>query len=744
MKTIIKIARTELSILFFSPVAWFLLIVFTLQAGLKYLGNFDTVQTMYQGGERLPAPLTYCILSYYSFFSSVGDNLYLYIPLLTMGLISREISSGTIKLLLSSPIKLWEITLGKYLAMMVYGLLLIGILQLFLIMGLFSISSFDTGLAISGLLGLYLLICGYAAIGLFISSLTSYQVVAAIGTFGAFAAISYVGDIWQGSSFFRAVSYFLQLSAHTPSFFKGLISSQDIFYFILIILLFLSLTVLRLLFSRQSAPLWKRVMNYSIVVSVFLLTGYVTSNPYLSFYADWSADKRNTISLESQEILKKLPGPLSITAYGNVVTNHWVWDGADPRNANQSRAFWAPYMRFKPDIDLNQVLYYDKAVPVGTEREIASRAASTYSVPRDQVLSPMAVRKQITLNDDTDRFVWELQSGGRKAILRKYNDLLPDPTEKEIMAAIKRLTVDAPKIAVLTGHKERALDNQKSDGYSSLIDLGIRNVPGNQGFDIVELDLSTQTIDQDLATLVVADPQLPLDTASLSKIKAYINNGGNLLMAAEPGNLAIQPLLRELGVQLDDGVLIQENGNEANRIVAASVSRGAADLISSLNNGSRFIVAGATTLSYTTSKGFAVCPLAVTDGSDTWKTKKQIKSDTEITTFDSLAGDQKVDRALALALTRNVRNKAQKILVFGDADFLGNTEREANGNFILGVLKWYSGGTFPLEIKPQNSLDRDVLVTKRDLLVMSWLYIGVLPALLLLSGTLLLLKRRRM
>ena len=59
-------------------------------------------------------------------FESIQRNLYFYVPLLTMGLMSREFGSGSIKLLYSSPITNTQIVLGKFLAMMVYGLCMMG------------------------------------------------------------------------------------------------------------------------------------------------------------------------------------------------------------------------------------------------------------------------------------------------------------------------------------------------------------------------------------------------------------------------------------------------------------------------------------------------------------------------------------------------------------------------------------------------------------------------------------------
>src|SRR6187402_978861 len=137
MKTILRVAKTELRTLFYSPIAWFLMIVFFIQCGLKYMGSIKGIaRTQELGGMEINLlnTLTAGIFTGFSgLFPTVIQVLYLYIPLLTMSLISRETGSGTIKLLYSSPVKVREIVLGKYFAMMVYSLLLAAIVGIFVI-----------------------------------------------------------------------------------------------------------------------------------------------------------------------------------------------------------------------------------------------------------------------------------------------------------------------------------------------------------------------------------------------------------------------------------------------------------------------------------------------------------------------------------------------------------------------------------------------------------------------------------
>jgi ABC-2 type transport system permease protein len=173
MRKIFRIARFELSALFYSPVAWIVLVVFTIQSGLGFTHWFQIYGRAQKMGQHLDAMTAHIFSGKYSFYGGVKDTLYLYIPLLTMGLMSREISSGSIKLLLSSPIKVKDIVLGKFLAMMAYCGILMLILLLFVLAAGYSMHDMDYGLVICGMVGLYLLICAYSAIGLYMSSLTA-------------------------------------------------------------------------------------------------------------------------------------------------------------------------------------------------------------------------------------------------------------------------------------------------------------------------------------------------------------------------------------------------------------------------------------------------------------------------------------------------------------------------------------------------------------------------------------------
>ena len=132
MKMIRKIAKKELQLLFYSPIAWFLLVVFVIQTASIFTGQYS--EFLYRnewGGGKQFMP-SFVLFS--QIWGAVSGYLYYYIPLLTMGLVSRELSSGSIKLLYSSPVTNSQIILGKYLSMLAYAGVLCGVLFIYVLL----------------------------------------------------------------------------------------------------------------------------------------------------------------------------------------------------------------------------------------------------------------------------------------------------------------------------------------------------------------------------------------------------------------------------------------------------------------------------------------------------------------------------------------------------------------------------------------------------------------------------------
>ena len=428
MKTILRVAKTELYTLFFSPIAWFLMIVFLIQCGVVYLGVLDSAARQQElGGMGLMYMDTLTqrvFLSQRGLFGSVMQNLYLYIPLLTMSLISRETSSGTIKLLYSSPIKVREIVFGKYLAMVVYSLLLVAIVGIFVVSGMFHIQHPETGMLMTAMLGFFLLLCAYSAIGLFMSCLTTYQVVAAICTFVMIGILSYIGTLWQEIAFVRSLTYFLSINGRTQKMLSGLVTTKDVLYFIVIVYMFLGFSIYKLKGGMESKPAMVKAGRYAVIVISALMIGYVSSLPGLIGYYDATVNKERTLTPKVQGIIKELgDAPLEITAYNNLLGRYWFM--GSPSSYNQNLARWEPYMRFKSNIELKNVYYYDTAYDNPyifrgyegkTLKEIAEQYSKSMDVSLKGILKPDEIRKMIDLKPEMNRYVMLLKWKDRSTL----------------------------------------------------------------------------------------------------------------------------------------------------------------------------------------------------------------------------------------------------------------------------------------------------------------------------------------
>ena len=764
MKTTFRIARLELSNLFYSPIAWFLLIVFLFQCGLAFTGVIEGIvmnQELYPHPKGIPGltgifPPPDGILSY------ITGKLYLYLPLLTMGVMSREISSGTIKLLYSSPIRIREITFGKYLALAVYGLLLTLVVGIFAATGLMTIEHVDVGLLLAGLLGIFVVLCTYSAIGLFMSCLTSYQVVAALSTLVMFAVLNYVGTIWQGVDFVRDLTYFLSISGRASKMQGGLITTKDLLYFALIIYIFLGFSIYKLQAGRESTSWMVRAGRYVLIFVSALAIGYISSRPGLIWYWDTTATKTNTLTLNTQKIISAMgKTPLQVNSYINMLEDHYGYGRPEERNADVDR--WEPYVRFKPDIKFKYVYYYDstmsgqfwKIFPGMSLRQIAENFAKSEKLDLDRFKTPQEIAGIIDLKPELNRYVMHLDYNGKSTFLRLFDDAKVFPGETETSAALKRLTSTLPVIAFLDGEYERSTSKMDDRAYTVLTSLiTFRYALVNQGFDVETLQPG-QDIPTNIAALVIGDPRTSFSPETLARIQHYIDGGGNLLITGEPGKQAIlNPIIKPLGVQLMDGTIVQESKKFSPDLVTPYLTDTAVGfgkpLIKEQEDSLPVSLRGVAGLTYDSTGPFDIKPLLVTDANRTWNKKEKLVLDSADIVYDSAHGDKKASYPTVVRLTRKVNGKEQRIVVSGDADFLSNGElmgrwnmRTSNFDFITAVFGWFTYGQFPIDATRPKLKDNKLDVTSAGLTSLKWLFLGILPGLLLLFGTVLLIRRKR-
>ena len=240
------IAAREIRSMFLSPLAWVILAVVQFILAYIFLSRlqlFAEYQPRLMGVPGAPG-LTDIVVA--PLFGSAGIVLLMVAPLLTMRLLAEERRNGTLTLLLAAPVSMTEIVLGKFFGMLGFFAVLVALnvaMPLSLLLG----GNLDMGQFGSGVFGLCLVLAAFTAIGLFLSSLTSYPTVAGVSTFGVLLLLWIID--WAAGSGSAATSglfTYLSMVHHYQNLLKGIFSTQDVVYYLLVITTFVLLTIWRL------------------------------------------------------------------------------------------------------------------------------------------------------------------------------------------------------------------------------------------------------------------------------------------------------------------------------------------------------------------------------------------------------------------------------------------------------------------------------------------------------------------
>ena len=249
------IFKQEMRLYFTSPVAWVVFTIFLLIAGYFFYSIFAffTLASMQSAmNPQMGRDLNVTDSVMRPLFSNISVILLLLMPLVTMRLFAEERRAGTIELLLTYPVRDGAVLAGKYLAALGLYAIMIGLTLLYPGIVVYF-ARLEWGPILTGYLGLLLMGATFIAVGVFASSLTENQIVAAITTFGAlliFWILGWSADYAGGTA--GKVLQFLSILEHNDSFSKGVLDTKDVLYY-------LNFTVLALFLTLRSleARRWK-------------------------------------------------------------------------------------------------------------------------------------------------------------------------------------------------------------------------------------------------------------------------------------------------------------------------------------------------------------------------------------------------------------------------------------------------------------------------------------------------------
>jgi len=236
MRAVPTIFRRELTSFFYSPIAYIVMTVFMVISGFFFYANLSRFEEVSYAmrGQFYNMAIVFLFVS----------------PMITMRLLAEEHRSGTIETLMTAPVTDFEVVFGKYLASVAFYIVIL-IPTLAYPITLAMVGSPDWGPIISGYIGIILLGGFFLSIGLFCSSLTRNQIVAAILAFVILLLLWLLDIVSRGGGDTASdVIKYLTVFYHLDAFVKGLIDTRDVIYYVSICAFCLFATV-RVVESRK-------------------------------------------------------------------------------------------------------------------------------------------------------------------------------------------------------------------------------------------------------------------------------------------------------------------------------------------------------------------------------------------------------------------------------------------------------------------------------------------------------------
>ena len=372
------------------------------------------------------------------------------------------------------------------------------------------------------------------------------------------------------------------------------------------------------------------------------------------------------------------------------------------------------------------------------------------------VLPPEEIRARLDLWPEGNKFIMQLErESGEKTFLRVFNDMQHMPGEAEITAAFKRIAMKLPKVGFLTGHGERDIKKTGDRDYNSFAqEKPFRYSLINQGFDVEEVTLDKE-VPEDIRILVVAELRKEMSEAEHAVLDRYIARGGNLYVLSEPNRAEFMaPILEKFGVKLVPGELVRITEDYAPDLIQSTPTKEGGELMYQLAwltlTKQVMVTPSASGLDCSEVKGYKVTPLFVTD-SLVWNELETTDFVDDTARLNPAIGEMQQRYTTAVALSRQMGDREQKVIVMGDADCFSNGELSMSrkgvpaNNFLVltGGFFWLSDNEVPIDVREDNPSDNHInCLTGKSMAVWKVILMWVLPGLMAIFAVVLWFRRR--
>ncbi|MDF2430699.1 MAG: gliding motility-associated transport system permease protein gldG [Mucilaginibacter sp.] len=484
-----------------------------------------------------------------SLFNTAPYLFMFLIPAITMRSLAEERKEGTFELLLTRPLADWQIVLGKYLACLfiVFFALVPTLVYYYSVYVLGTPQgNIDTGGVIGSYIGLFLLGAGFAAIGLFASSISKNQIIAfTISVFLCFFFYNGFDSLSRLLSLQNLNLQNLGITEHYESVSRGVLDTRDLAYFVILTGLFLCLTLFVLLRQRQKSITGKDAIFCGATLGILIFLGIISGITFTRF--DFTKEKRFTISAISRHIMGSLKAPVSVTVYlkgDNFpagmkrlqrATRDMLSDLQAYSNNKLQFDFVDPVANIKSLSDEGQKKIYDSLEAKGIIGQ--NQTVKTDNGVSEMLIFPEALvrykGKEIAVNLLQTR----IGLSDEDVLNNSIQNL-----EYAFSSAVKKITSGGkPIIAFTEGHHELT-DLQLNDAMKSLAD----------GYDVGRINLKEIPFSllMKIRLLVIPKPDSAFTEEEKFKIDQYIMRGGKVLWAIDQVNAELDSLRGHGGEQM--------------------------------------------------------------------------------------------------------------------------------------------------------------------------------------------------
>ncbi|MFD0862218.1 gliding motility-associated ABC transporter substrate-binding protein GldG [Sungkyunkwania multivorans] len=525
----LAIIKREISTFFASSIGYLVIAIFLVLNGL-FLWVFESNFNI----------LDYGFADLMVFFSLTPWVLIFLIPAVCMRSFSDEKKQGTLELLLTKPLSLWQIVLGKYFGAVL--LILLALIPTFLyVYTIWQLGNpagnLDIGSVLGSYFGLLFLIASYTAIGIFASTLSENQIVALIIAiflsflcYYGFEGIADFGFLKDNSLLIEN----LGMKAHFDSMGRGVIDTRDVLYFLVVSLLFLLLTKLRL----ESKSILKPIGIFIAAATVTILVG---NQLYQRF--DLTQDQRYTLSKAAKNTVANADEAIIVDV---------LLGGSLP--AEFKRLQVETRQMLEEFASENDNIIFDFVDPLEGE-ENPNRIVNDL-----QRLGLTPAQATISENNKVSQeivFPWAIANMGERSVrIPLLKNELGATSEQRVSNSIQQLeyafadgfakltNTDRKKVAILKGHGE--LDDRFIADYASTL---------NEYYDLAPFDMKALSDDhpktlENLKRFDLFISAKPLQSFSEEEVyilDQYMMNGGKAMWLVDMVNIEMDSLYNPTG-----------------------------------------------------------------------------------------------------------------------------------------------------------------------------------------------------